>query len=197
MYSLPVLWVQLWWWWSWPQLQWRRHQGESQGWGFSWSGRGGTLHCSQLTSHQSEPQTWGLQNIASVANLSHCLEIDFISGSNYNMYVKQVHELCPLTLRYEVTTQQWIQDRLYSIHFLYDQSFPKPDSQFQGCCKVGILKEGKAHHSESSDCYYMKKQFWFWQNLFLFKWNTRTRYFLFNWNRITGILTVYIYTNSC
>lgn len=62
------------------------------------------------------------------------------------MYVKQVHELCPLTLRYEVTTQQWIQDRLYSIHFLYDQSFPKPDSQFQGCCKVGILKEGKAHH---------------------------------------------------
>lgn len=62
------------------------------------------------------------------------------------MYVKQEHELCPLTLRYEVTTQQWIQDRLYSIHFLYDQSFPKPDSQFQGCCKVGILKEGKAHH---------------------------------------------------
>lgn len=113
------------------------------------------------------------------------------------MYVKQVHELCPLTLRYEVTTQQWIQDRLYSIHFLYDQSFPKPDSQFQGCCKVGILKEGKAHHSESSDCYYMKKQFWFWQNLFLFKWNTRTRYFLFNWNRVTGIFTVNIYTNSC
>lgn len=98
-----------------------------------------------------------------------------------------MHELCPLTLRYEVTTQQWIQDRLYSIHFLYDQSFPKPDSQFQGCCKVGILEEGKAHHSESSDCYYMKKQFWFWQNLFLFKWNTRTRYFLFNWNRVTSI----------
>lgn len=97
------------------------------------------------------------------------------------MYVKQVHELCPLTLRYKVTTQQWIQDRLYSIHFLYNQSFPKPDSQFQGCCKVGILKEGKAHHSESSDCYYMKKQFWFWQNLFLFKWNTRTGYVLFNW----------------
>lgn len=68
MYSLPVLWVQLWWWWSWPQLQWRRHQGESQGWGSLWSGRGGTLRCSRSTSHQSEPQTWDLQNIASVAN---------------------------------------------------------------------------------------------------------------------------------
>lgn len=94
-----------------------------------------------LTNLNHKPGTYKTVLLLINANLSHCLKIDFISGRNCNICVKQVYELCSQTLRYEVTTQQWIQDRLYSIHFLYDQSFPKPDSQFQGCCKVGILKE--------------------------------------------------------
>ena len=43
------------------------------------------------------------------------------------------------TLRHEVASEQWEENRLHSINFLYDECLTKPHSQLQRSAEVTVL----------------------------------------------------------